>query len=186
MLLDFHVFYESMYPGSIPDRGGRTRTYTPRRFSAVPRTRTNDTRVAGHRPPIRPRYPLVPPFSNGKPTDRPTKYISTYPLPRNVSFARRELFPQRRTRPCPTERRLERLFPRAHGRTRVACKSEEKKQKLIYIESTHIHIYQLSSIIVTILLRIIICTNFMLRYKINDKTTSSGARIYSEARRCSS
>ena len=39
--------------------------------------------------------------------------------------------------------------------------------------STHIHIYQLSSIIVTILLRIIICTNFMLRYKINDKTTNS-------------
>lgn len=38
--------------------------------------------------------------------------------------------------------------------------------------STHIHIYQLSSIIVTILLRIIICTNFMLRYKINDKTTN--------------
>lgn len=62
-------------------------------------------------------------------------------------------------------------------RMRVACKFE-----IDIYRSTHIYIYQLSSIIVTILLRIIICTNFMLRYKINDKTTMSPLLLLSETR----
>lgn len=68
---------------------------------------------------------------------------------------------------------------RAHHvrRMRVACKFE-----IDIYRSTHIYIYQLSSIIVTILLRIIICTNFMLRYKINDKTTMSPLLLLSETR----
>lgn len=68
---------------------------------------------------------------------------------------------------------------RAHHvrRMRVACKFE-----IDIYRSTHIYIYQLSSIIDTILLRIIICTNFMLRYKINDKTTTFSSLLLSETR----
>lgn len=130
-----------------------------------------------------------------RPTDRPTSRPNRF-----YRFRERKRYREKirivEQGPCHTECRSEWflrvqrvLYARRQGtlkasrcarhvrRMRVACKFE-----IDIYRSTHIYIYQLSSIIVTILLRIIICTNFMLRYKINDKTTTFSSLLLSETR----
>lgn len=130
-----------------------------------------------------------------RPTDLPTKYISPFPET-EARYREKIQASSNRVSAIPSVGRSDfyacsacsTRVDRGRSKRRDARASRPPHACRVQIWNwyisidTHIYIYQLSSIIVTILLRIIICTNFMLRYKINDKTTTFPLLLLSETR----